>query len=54
MVDVLTSDIGAAAVSVLFSDAGRLPKIAKIKPDLFVERHKLAAPIVERACAPSC
>lgn len=49
IVDVLTSHIGAAAVSVLFSDAGRLPEIATIKRDLFVERHKLAAPIVERA-----
>jgi AcrR family transcriptional regulator len=49
IVDVLTSDIGTAVVSVLFSDAGRLPEIAKIKREIFVERHKLAAPIVERA-----
>jgi AcrR family transcriptional regulator len=49
IVDVLTSDIGAAAVSVLLSDAGRLPQIAKIRQELFVERHNLATPIVERA-----
>jgi AcrR family transcriptional regulator len=49
IVGVLTSDVGAAAVSVLFSDAGRLPEIAEIKRELFVERHKLAAPMVERA-----
>jgi AcrR family transcriptional regulator len=49
IVDVLTSDVGVAAVSVLFSDAGRLPEIAEIKRELFVERHKLAALMVERA-----
>jgi AcrR family transcriptional regulator len=49
IVDVLTGDVGVAAVSVLFSDAGRLPEIAEIKRELFVERHKLAAPMVERA-----
>lgn len=49
IVDVLTSNVGTAVVAVLFSDAARLPEIAKIKRDVFVERHKLAAPMVERA-----
>jgi AcrR family transcriptional regulator len=49
MVHVLTSNVGTAVISVLFSDAGRLPEIAKIKREIFVERHELAAPIVERA-----
>jgi AcrR family transcriptional regulator len=49
IVDVLTSEVGAAVVAVLFSDAARLPEIAKIKRDFFVARYKLAAPMVERA-----
>jgi AcrR family transcriptional regulator len=46
---VLTSDVGVAAVSVLFSDASRLPEIAYLKRDFFVERHKVADLMVQRA-----
>lgn len=49
LADTLTSGVGTAAVPVLFSEAARLPQIAEIKRNLFAERHKLAAPIVERA-----
>jgi AcrR family transcriptional regulator len=51
IVKVLSADVGVAVVSVLFSDAGRLPEIAKIKRDFFVERHRLAALMVQRAIA---
>jgi hypothetical protein len=49
IVRVLTSDVGVAAVSVLFSDASRLPEIATLKRDFFVERHKVADLMVQRA-----
>lgn len=49
IVDVLTSDVGAIAVGVLFSDAARVPEVAEVKRNLIAERHRLAAPIVERA-----
>jgi AcrR family transcriptional regulator len=49
IVDILTSDAGKAAAPALFSDAARVPQIAQIKQDLFAGRHKLAAPIAERA-----
>jgi AcrR family transcriptional regulator len=49
IVDVLTSDAGAIVVAVLFSDAARAPEVAEVKRNLFAERQRLAAPIVERA-----
>ncbi|MCW2870677.1 TetR/AcrR family transcriptional regulator [Actinacidiphila oryziradicis] len=49
IVDILTSDVGVIAVAVLFSDAARVPEVAEVKRNLFAERHRLAAPIVERA-----
>jgi AcrR family transcriptional regulator len=49
IVDILTSDAGRAVASALFSDAARTPQVARIKRDLFAERHKVAAPIAERA-----
>jgi AcrR family transcriptional regulator len=49
IVDILTSDLGRAAASALFSDATRAPQVAEIKRALLAGRHKLAAPIAERA-----
>jgi AcrR family transcriptional regulator len=49
IVTVLTSDVGVAAVSVLFSDASRLPEIATLKREFFVERHTVADLMVQRA-----
>jgi hypothetical protein len=48
LVDILTSDAGRAVASALFSDAARAPQVARIKQDLFAQRHKLAALIAER------
>jgi AcrR family transcriptional regulator len=46
---ILASSAGSAAARALFSDAARSPQIAEVKRNLFAERHKLAAPLVERA-----
>jgi AcrR family transcriptional regulator len=46
---ILTSTAGSAAARALFSGAANSPQLAAIKRDLFAERHKLAAPIAERA-----
>ena len=45
----LTSSAGSAAARALFAGAASSPRLAEIKRNLFAGRHKLAAPIAERA-----
>jgi AcrR family transcriptional regulator len=51
IVGFLNSDLGAVGVAVLFADAPHMPALAQIKRNFFAARHRLAAPIVERAVA---
>lgn len=49
LVQSMTGPVGRAVQTAMFSDAGRLPEVAKAKRRIFADRFRRAEPVVARA-----